>query len=63
MASPPAAPDRRLEKNVAGALPMVLELAAVTGLRGATGGAGATRKIGVLHLRGEDTAPSMQRST
>ena len=30
-------------------------------MRGATGGAGATRKIGVLHLHGDDTAPSMQR--
>jgi type IV pilus assembly protein PilY1 len=49
-----------LEKTVAGALPVVLELGAITGARGATGGAGATRKIGVLHLQGEDIAPSMQ---
>ncbi len=48
-------------KNSPGALPIVLELDAVSAARGATGGAGATRKIGVLQLHGEDIAPSMQR--
>jgi type IV pilus assembly protein PilY1 len=48
-------------KNAAGTLPMVLELDAVSAARGATGGAGATRRIGVLQLRGDDIAPSMQR--
>jgi type IV pilus assembly protein PilY1 len=49
-----------LGKTVAGAVPMVLELDAITGLRSATGGAGATRRIGVLHLQGKGGAPSMQ---
>ena len=49
-----------LEKAAPGALPVVLELDAITAARGATGGAGATRRIGVLHLQGEELAPSMQ---
>ena len=48
-------------KAVAGSAPVVLELDAFTGARGATGGAGATRKIGVLHLPGDDGAPGMQQ--
>jgi type IV pilus assembly protein PilY1 len=51
----------RLTTAAAGALPMVLELGAFTGPRGATGGASATRKIGILHLQGGDAAPGVQQ--
>lgn len=44
-----------------GALPMVLQLGASTGVRGATGGAGATRKLGVLHLPDDGGAAAMQQ--
>ncbi len=43
-----------------GILPVVFELGASTAMRGATGGAGATRKLGVLHLPGDGGAPAMQ---
>ena len=50
-----------LTRAAAGALPMVLELGAASGNARATGGAGATRKIGVLHLQGEGIAPIVQQ--
>ena len=50
-----------LARAAPGALPIVLELGASTGLRGATGGAGATRKIGVLHLPGAGGAPAVRQ--
>jgi type IV pilus assembly protein PilY1 len=48
-------------KAAAGALPLMLELGAVTASRGATGGAGAIRKIGIVHLQGEGAAPDVQQ--
>jgi len=42
-------------------LPMVLELGASMALRGATGGANATRTLGVLTLHGGGSAAAMQR--
>ena len=42
-------------------LPMMLELGAGTGPRGATGGAGATRTLGVLHLAGDGSVADVQR--
>ena len=42
-------------------LPMVLELGASTAPRGASGGAVATRRLGVLHLPGDASAAAMQR--
>lgn len=44
-----------------GTLPLLLELGAVTGARGATGGAGAVRTIGVLHLNGDAAAPTAEQ--
>jgi type IV pilus assembly protein PilY1 len=44
-----------------GAIPLLLDMAAFTGMRGATGGALVGRKIGVLHLNGEAVAPSLQQ--
>jgi type IV pilus assembly protein PilY1 len=48
-------------RPAAGTLPIVLELGAVTGSRGATGGARATRKIGIVHLQGKDSAPDVRQ--
>jgi type IV pilus assembly protein PilY1 len=50
-----------LARGAPGSLPMVYQLGASTGMRGATGGAGATRKLGVLHLPGGGGAPPMQQ--
>jgi type IV pilus assembly protein PilY1 len=50
-----------LVRAAPGALPMVLEFGASTGMRGATGGAVASRKLGVLHLPGEGGAPAVQQ--
>jgi type IV pilus assembly protein PilY1 len=51
----------QLAKGAAGALPVLLELGASTGLRNATGGAGATRKIGIVNLQGDGAAPDVQQ--
>ena len=51
----------RQVKAAAGALPLMLELGAFTGPRGATGGAGAIRKIGIVHLQGGGAAPDVQQ--
>ncbi|HEU4374157.1 MAG TPA: pilus assembly protein PilY, partial [Telluria sp.] len=48
-------------KAAAGALPLMLELGAFTGTRRPTGGAGAIRKIGIVHLQGGGAAPSMEQ--
>jgi type IV pilus assembly protein PilY1 len=48
-------------KTATGALPLMLELGAFTGSRSATGGAGAIRKIGIVHLQGEGAAPEVQQ--
>jgi type IV pilus assembly protein PilY1 len=50
-----------LARDAPGTLPVVLELGASTGLRGATGGAHATRKLGVLHLQAGAIAPTVQQ--
>ena len=51
----------RSVKAAAGALPLMLELGAFAGSRGATGGAGAIRKIGIVHLQGDGAAPDVQQ--
>jgi type IV pilus assembly protein PilY1 len=48
-------------RAAAGALPLMLELGAFTASRGATGGAGAIRKIGIVHLQGEGASPDVQQ--
>jgi type IV pilus assembly protein PilY1 len=42
-------------------LPVVLELSAFTGERGAAGGARATRKIGIVGLQGADSVPEVRQ--
>ena len=60
-ALPPDGVTGRPVKATAGALPWMLELGAFTGARRATGGAGAIRKIGIVHLQGEGVAPAVQQ--
>jgi type IV pilus assembly protein PilY1 len=43
-----------------GALPIALDLSVATGARGATGGARATRKIGIVHLKPGASPPDLQ---
>jgi type IV pilus assembly protein PilY1 len=50
-----------LARAAPGTLPVVLDFGASTGTRGATGGAGATRKLGVLHLQDGAIAPAVQQ--
>ena len=50
-----------LARAAPGSLPMVFELGASTAMRGATGGASAARKLGVLHLPGEGGAAATQQ--
>jgi type IV pilus assembly protein PilY1 len=50
-----------LVRAAPGTLPMVLDLGAGTGPRGATGGARATRKLGVLHLPAGAGAPPVEQ--
>jgi type IV pilus assembly protein PilY1 len=59
-ALPPDGVTGRPVKAAAGALPLVLELGASTGARRATGGAGAIRKLGIVHLKGDGAAPEVQ---
>jgi type IV pilus assembly protein PilY1 len=51
----------RRKKAAAGALPLMLELGASAGPRGATGGAGAIRKIGIMGLQSDGAAPDVQQ--
>lgn len=44
-----------------GVLPIALELGAVTGSRGATGGARAMRRIGIVHFRDKNSAPDVRQ--
>ncbi|MET0857039.1 MAG: PilC/PilY family type IV pilus protein [Telluria sp.] len=44
-----------------GVLPIVFELSAFTGERGATGGARATRKIGIVGVQGADSTPDVRQ--
>jgi type IV pilus assembly protein PilY1 len=48
-------------KPAPGIVPVVLQLGAVTGARGATGGARASRKIAIVHLRGNGSAPHLRQ--
>ena len=56
-----AAATGALARASPGGLPMVLELGACMAPRGATGGASATRTLGVLQLPGDGSAAAMQR--
>jgi type IV pilus assembly protein PilY1 len=50
-----------LARAAPGSLPMVLDLGAGTGPRGATGGAGASRRLGVLRLQDGAIAPTVRQ--
>ena len=56
-----AAATGELARTAPGTLPMVLELGAGTGPRGAAGGAQATRKLGVLHLPANGGAATVEQ--
>jgi type IV pilus assembly protein PilY1 len=44
-----------------GVLPIVLELSAFTGARGAKGGARAVRRIGIVRMQGQDSVPDVRQ--